>query len=108
METNSNSKGNYRKYADGTLEMWGTIPISSASITTKSGNIFISDGYTFVLPYTSLTGVSVSAHFISNTGAWLSLSTGGNNKSSVGYWLFLSVSSRVDGRIYFNAYGTWK
>lgn len=46
MGTGTNSKGSYREFADGTLEMWGTIPVSEASITTKSGNIFITPGYT--------------------------------------------------------------
>lgn len=63
MGTGTNSKGSYREFADGTLEMWGTIPVSEASITTKSGNIFITPGYTFNL--------AVCASFSSTSGAWI-------------------------------------
>lgn len=106
--TGKNKNGYYRKLADGTLEMWGALSVSDASVTTASGSLYSTPGYVFNLPYTSLTGVSVSLNFAGRNGVWPSVSTGGDQRSTVGYWLLFTVSARISGTLHYHAFGTWK
>lgn len=110
VESDSNDNGHYRKYADGTLEMWGRFSISRTSIDNPSGTNYVSDSYTFPLPYTSLTSVrGVSLSFASRGGYWITQSTGGDMKSTVGYWLVSGSSqSNAEGILSFRCTGTWK
>lgn len=89
--------------------MWGSIDISNANINEALGQIYRSTGYTFNLPLESVDSVKgVSLSFFSNTGSWPVVSTGGNNRSTIGYWLFNGGSARVSGGLSYRCTGTWK
>lgn len=109
-EEGSNNNGHFRKYANGTLEMWGNVSISSIPVTTASGTLYNSTNRNLTLPHTSLTGVQgVSLELRSNTGIWPVYTTGGDNKSTLGYLLKSGASTTMaSGVISFRCTGTWK
>lgn len=109
VEEGKNSNGYYRKWNNGTLEMWGSQSITRATVNQGAGGVYHSDNYTFSLPYTSLTNVSgVSLLFRSNAGVWAAQSTGGDLKKTLGYWVFGGANTTVSGSLNFRCTGTWK
>lgn len=109
VEENRNSNGYYRKWNNGTLEMWGSQSVTRATVNQGAGGVYHSDNYTFSLPYTSLTNVSgVSLLFRSNAGVWAAQSTGGDLKKTLGYWVFGGANTTVSGSLNFRCTGTWK
>ena len=109
IETGNNAQGFWRKWADGTLEIWGEIQISDADVSVAHGAIYRSAGYTFSLPIESVSTVrGVSLMFSGTGGALIARSTGGNNKSTIGYWIENAVIARISGSISFRCTGTWK
>lgn len=109
VEEGKNSNGYYRKWNNGTIEMWGSQSITRATVNQSAGGVYHSDNYTFSLPYTSLTNVSgVSLNFRSNAGVWAVQSTGGDLKKTLGYWVFGGANTTVSGSLNFRCTGTWK
>lgn len=109
VEEGKNSNGYYRKWNNGTLEMWGSQSITRATVNQGTGGVYHSDNYTFSLPYTSLTNVSgVLLNFRSNAGVWATQSTGGDLKKTLGYWVFGGANTTVSGSLNFRCTGTWK
>lgn len=109
VEEGKNSNGYYRKWNNGTMEMWGSQSITRATVNQSAGGVYHSDNYTFSLPYTSLTNVSgVSLNFRSNAGVWAAQSTGGDLKKTLGYWVFGGTNTTVSGSLNFRCTGTWK
>ena len=109
VEEGKNSNGYYRKWNNGTLEMWGSQSITRATVNQGTGGVYHSDNYTFSLPYTSLTTVhGVSLHFRSSAGVWAVQSTGGDLKKTLGYWVFGGDNTTVSGSLNFRCTGTWK
>lgn len=109
VEEGKNSNGYYRKWNNGTLEMWGSQSITRATVNQSSGGVYHSDNYTFSLPYISLTNVNgVSLLFRSNAGVWATQSTGGDLKKTLGYWVFGGTNTTVSGSLNFRCTGTWK
>ena len=109
VEEGKNSNGYYRKWNNGTLEMWGSQSITRATVNQGAGGVYHSDNYTFSLPYTSITNVSgVSLLFRSNAGVWAAQSTGGDLKKTLGYWVFGGANTTVSGSLNFRCTGTWK
>lgn len=109
VEEGKNSNGYYRKWNNGTLEMWGSQPITRATVNQSAGGVYHSDNYTFSLPYTSLTTVNgVSLHFRSSAGVWAVQSNGGDLKKTLGYWVFGGTNTTVSGSLNFRCTGTWK
>jgi len=109
IESGSNSSGYYRKYADGTLEMWGSISLPSVTINTQAVNIYFSEGKKFALPVASLTTITgLSLEFYSKSVVWPIASTFGDGKSMVGYWLCTGLQTNVSGTLHYHCFGTWK
>ena len=109
VEEKTTNLGTYRKWSNGTLEMWGRQELTECHLNIVNGSIVLSNGYTIQLPYTSvsiITGVSLCFR---STGAILvSESTGGNGKDTIGFWLVGGVQTRVSGGLEFRCTGTWK
>ena len=109
VEEGKNSNGYYRKWNNGTLEMWGSQSVTRATVNQGAGGVYHSDNYTFSLPYISLTNVNgVSLLFRSNAGVWATQSTGGDLKKTLGYWVFGGTNTTVSGSLNFRCTGTWK
>lgn len=109
VEEGSNADGCYRKWNNGDLEMWGAKNLENANINVAAGSLYHSSGYTFDLPYASLTNVEGVSLIYASTGLVVPvLSTGGNSKTTIGYWLCAPTSFRTYGTMHFRCTGTWK
>jgi len=107
IEIGKNSKGCYRKYADGTLEMWGNIV---KTVTTVSlGNAYSAAG-TISLPVESLTYVTgITFECRHNGSFWMSGTTGGDNRTNIGYRVYaLNAYTAFKLSMDFRCFGTWK
>lgn len=107
MEEGSNSFGNYEKWSNGKLVMWGTVNVQTPQTLTAAGTVFCAPT-TFNLPITSVTPVSVNVNAPNNFGAWVELSTGTIFLSSVGICLYRVVSGGFSAEVKYEAKGTWK
>lgn len=58
IEEDSNANGKYRKWSDGTLEMWFNSPFTCA-IGTKAGSIYTSGQFTLNFPVASKTKCNI-------------------------------------------------
>ncbi|MBC5688243.1 hypothetical protein H8S37_04775 [Mediterraneibacter sp. NSJ-55] len=112
VEENKNSNGNYRKWSNGILEMWGKKALNNVNINNRpntSTTVYNSIQYRITFPFASLSECIITCTNYSNTGAWVSLSTGGDRKSSFMFWLYCSpTSSGGSHYVCWRAMGTWK
>ena len=109
VEEGSNVDGCYRKWNNGDLEMWGLKVLENANINNAAGSLYNSNLYTFDLPYASLIRVEGVSLIYESTGIVMPvLNTGGNFKTTLGYWLSAPTSFRTYGTLHFRCTGTWK
>ena len=112
IEFGSNTNGYYKKYADGTLEVWGQVNIGSVTISTAAGSLYRSDvilgltyPYTFYAapPFRELIPQSAS-------GLFLLFQTNVTSTTDTGsFYLTRGNSATVNNvTIGFHAIGRWK
>lgn len=110
VELGKNDKGYYKKYSNGTLEMWGID--SRTSLSIPSGNVTNGIYYTnqvgVNLPIESLTECSIQVNVFSNGVQWAMLSTGYSNKASFAYRIVQPSGTNPTVRVCWFAVGTWK
>ena len=114
-ELNSNSvietggdatNGFYRKWADGTLEMWGYRE-SQIPISNQVGSIYQSNQYTQNFPIESLTNPVVLLTIMAGGAIWGGLY--GRSKTSFSYTLMSAVSwTQAAFTRCWHVFGTWK
>lgn len=109
VESGSNARGNYRKYADGTLEMWGIA--KNNILTSAAGSCYVSTAVTVTFPIASLTDcfVNANANFSSLTAVWLGLH-GISFRSNFTCHAISSfeITAVKTMYIHWRALGTWK
>lgn len=110
IESSSNENGNYIKYGDGTLLMWGSnkINFKFASGDPKFGEFYVSRSYTRNFPAESLTPCSVQAIPYNNSYSLLLLTTSSLNKKDFTVRLIRSGGSDFESIICWQAIGRWK
>lgn len=110
IESSSNENGNYIKYGDGTLLMWGSnkINFTFASGDPKFGEFYVSRSYTRNFPAESLTPCSVQAIPYNNSYSLLLLTTSSLNKKDFTVRLIRSGGSDFESIICWQAIGRWK
>lgn len=109
-EEGSNSNGKYRKWSDGTLEMWGDFD-RSAAITEKAGNLYSSPSpISVTFPLQSLTRPNIELTITAGGAIW-----GKPWDSASGYLRDFSYSllaatqwSSAAYHVSYYARGTWK
>ena len=69
VEEGSNSNGKYRKWSDGTLEMWGDFD-RSAAITEKAGSLYASSPLSITYPLQSLTRPNINLTVTAGGAIW--------------------------------------
>ncbi len=107
IESGSNDNGHYRKYADGTLEMWGHFT-KTVAINGNNTTPYFSESQEITFPVTSLTGATVNVDVASTGSIWSAIIHSGN-KTSTSFRLFGGVRyPSVDVAISWHATGTWK
>lgn len=108
----SNENGNYIKYDDGTLIVWGQKNIGTVAFSSSWGNIYISSAQTAITYPISFINAPLYRNLtpISGTGLYFVSNTNGSyatNTSS--YYLIRANSSSVENVIIgFYAIGRWK
>lgn len=110
IEYGSNDKGHFRKWADGTLEMWG---VKSQTFKFSSGNnfgagLYYSNIYGVTLPLTSLTKCAIVINITSSSVLQLFKSSSYNDNDSFGVGVISTAQADVNADLSFKAVGTWK
>ena len=109
VEEGSNSNGKYRKWSDGTLEMWFNSPFTCA-IGTKAGSIYTSGQFTLNFPVASKTKCNIVLTIGAGDAIWGKVYGSANDyKSSFSYHLLSAVTWNVASfDLSYYARGTWK
>ena len=109
VEEGSASNGKYRKWNDGTLEMWGDFD-RSAAITEKAGSLYASSPLSITYPLQSLTRPNIELTVTAGGAIW-----GHPWDSASGYLrdfsyqlLAATAWSNASCRVSYYARGTWK
>jgi hypothetical protein len=109
IEEDSNSNGKYRKWSDGTLEMWFNSPFTCA-IGTKAGSIYTSGQFTLNFPVASKTKCNIVLTIGAGGAIWGKVYGSANDyKSSFSYHLLAAtVWNTASFDLSYYARGTWK
>lgn len=109
VEEGSNSNGKYRKWSDGTLEMWFNSPFTCA-IGTKADSIYTSGQFTLNFPVASKTKCNIVLTIGAGGAIWGKVYGSANGyKSSFSYHLLSAVTWNVASfDLSYYARGTWK
>ncbi|MBC5689837.1 hypothetical protein H8S37_13050 [Mediterraneibacter sp. NSJ-55] len=109
VEEGENDNGHYRKWNNGTLEMWGaylgTFSIPSGNVVN---GIYYSADKAIPFPVESKTTARVVATVFSNGLQWLKTSTGSTNKTGFAVVVIQPTGANPTLRIHWCATGTWK
>lgn len=110
MESGHNDNGYWRKYGDGTLEMWDDTHFSGVNINSQDGwNYYASGGKTIMMPVRSLTYVQPTATARAACAPWASIPDTGPGYDRFIVWIYASTSNlNVDVWITWRCFGTWK
>lgn len=112
VEAGENDNGKYIKYNTGRLVMWGSTSFSGVAINNNESGLnklYNSIQYYAYFPIISLTRSVAFAQCISNTGAWVSLSTGTDLTKGVGFWFYHGIAiPSASLTVHWQAVGTWK
>lgn len=109
VEEGSNSNGKYRKWSNGTLEMWFGSPFTCA-IGTKAGSIYTSGQFTLNFPVASKTKCNIVLTIGAGGAIWGKVYGSANDyKSSFSYHLLAAtVWNTASFDLSYYARGTWK
>lgn len=92
--------------------MYGNRDYKNVAINNRpntSTYMYNSIQYTITFPIKSTTPTYVMIHNYSNTGAYVSGSTGGNKLETMGFWFYSPVLiSSSSHYVNYLAIGTWK
>ena len=109
VEEGENDNGHYRKWSNGTLEMWGgyrgTFSIPSGNV---QGNIYYSANRTIPFPIESKTSARIVATVYSNGIQWLKISTSNTNKTGFDVVIMQPTGANPTANVNWSAIGTWK
>lgn len=110
VESGHNEHGYWRKYGDGTLEMWGTTQFSGVNINSQDGwNYYSSGSKTIMMPTRSLTYVQPTATARGGCAPWASIPDTGPGYDRFLVWIYASTSNlNVNVWIIWRCFGTWK
>lgn len=100
------SGDNYRKWVDGTLEVWGRTPLSAISITAHSGILYNSPMLAVDFPVDFIEPPEVNADFANAGGVFVSLR--GTYSTYFTYYLYADTEQARSGTLCWKATGKWK
>lgn len=110
IKSGHNDNGYYRKYADGTLEMWGSKYFENINMQTPDNCNYYCGGRVDVpLPMESKTWVSVTATAAGSCAPWISIPLNGLGTNLFQAWIYSSNKSASERiTIFWRCFGTWK
>lgn len=110
MESGHNDNGYWRKYGDGTLEMWNDKRVGTINITTPDNWNYYNGGVINIL--TPVESVGYVLPIVSARGAcgpWASAPATGLGTDRFQVWIYASSSSPTqDIWVTWHAFGRWK
>ena len=110
IESGHNDNGYYRKYADGTLEMWGSKRFENINMQTPDNwNYYCGEKVNVPLPMESKPWVSVTATAAGSCAPWISIPLNGLGTDLFQAWIYSSSKSASETiTIFWRCFGTWK
>lgn len=110
VESGHNDNGYWRKYGDGTLEMWDDTLISGVNINSQDGwNYYASGPKTIMMPVKSLTYVMPVVTARGECAPWVSVPGAGLGTDRFLAWIYASTSNdNVNVWLSWRCFGTWK
>jgi len=117
IETGSNANGYYRKWADGTLECWGTKDLGTFDSNTPWGSLYVTPIFVLVYPatFTFIDDVNVSPKITTFQGGVTYFlgyiaDTSATNMLSFKQFYLIRPDSKTNysATIGFYAIGRWK
>lgn len=110
VESGHNDNGYWRKYGDGTLEMWDDTLISGVNINSQDGwNYYASGSKTIMMPVKSLTYVMPVVTARGECAPWVSVPGAGLGTDRFLAWIYASTSNdNVNVWLSWRCFGTWK
>lgn len=110
IKSGHNDNGYYRKYADGTLEMWGSKRFENINMQTPDNwNYYCGGKVNIDLPIESKTWVSVIATAAGSCAPWISIPPNGLGTVLFQAWIYSSNKSASETiTIFWRCFGTWK
>ena len=110
IESGHNDNGYYRKYADGTLEMWGSKRFENINMQTPDNwNYYCGGKVNIDLPIESKTWVSAIATAAGACAPWISIPLNGFGTRLFQAWIYSSSKSASEIiTISWRCFGTWK
>lgn len=110
IESGHNDNGYWRKYGDGTLEMWDDTLISGVNINSQDGwNYYASGSKTIMMPVKSLTYVMPVVTARGECAPWVSVPGAGLGTDRFLAWIYASTSNaNVNVWLSWRCFGTWK
>lgn len=100
------SADNYRKWADGTLEVWGETSLSAIPITSHTGILYNSSMLTEDFPVDFTEPPEVNVDFANAGGAFVALRDTYNTYFT--YYLYADAAQSRSGKLCWKATGKWK
>lgn len=111
-ETTLSNKWNYRKYSDGSCDLWAYVTISTLNISTQMGSLYRSEAQTLAAYPFSLTHWLPTASFVPGDAGYSALPwalSGGDAASPPRYYLIRASSqSSVNGKLIISVHGRWR
>lgn len=110
IKSGHNDNGYYRKYADGTLEMWGSKRFENINMQTPDNwNYYCGGKVNIDLPIKSKTWVLVTATAAGSCAPWISIPPNGLGTVLFQAWIYSSNKSASETiTIFWHCFGTWK
>ena len=110
IESGHNDNGYYRKYADGTLEMWGSKRFENINMQTPDNwNYYCGGRVDVPLPMKSKTWVLVTATAAGSCAPWISFPQDGLGTDLFQAWIYSSNKSASETiTIFWRCFGTWR
>ena len=110
IESGHNDNGYYRKYADGTLEMWGSKRFENINMQSPDNwNYYCGGKVNIDLPIESKTWVLVTATAAGSCAPWISIPPNGLGTVLFQAWIYSSNKSASETiTIFWHCFGTWK
>lgn len=110
IESGHNDNGYYRKYADGTLEMWGSKRFENINMQTPDNwNYYCGGKVNIDLPIESKTWVLVTTIAAGSCAPWISIPPNGLGTVLFQAWIYSSNKSASETiTIFWHCFGTWK
>lgn len=109
MESGHNDNGYWRKYGDGTLEMWGNTQFQNINCNNKDNWAYYSNAVTVLMPQTSKSLVTPVCTARGANAPWFSIKDTGLSYNSFIGWFYTESSTSNDYIwLSWHCFGTWK